>query len=136
MRVREYPQQTRSHDLKAHWRKASYRVIETTREMKAAMGDTPILHYEQNTGAQGPQNAGMDHNLFFVSIDYIVDVYNTGEKVLDSNAQSTFIRLLDHPDADLTIIREEHLPMHETLGRAFIGRQLYPTKAYFRRFKR
>jgi hypothetical protein len=113
------------------YRFAFWKVMEAYNAARSLMGQAGAMDFTKITGGKGAQynpSAGQDN---FRMIDFTVYVLQVVKELLDTQEMQFFEEKLQDSDLDIPVQSEEFLRMQERLGRAFMGRGLYPVRRYF-----
>jgi hypothetical protein len=69
-------------------------------------------------------------------IEFTADVLSTARDVLDDTQHRYFLDNMVDQDIEETKFTEELMELYETLGRAFMAREMFPLNKYFTVIKR
>lgn len=114
---------------------ACRKVVDRCNDIRSVLGQVEAFDYsrlkDSGEGAQYAPHGG------FPFLEFTVDVLNVARNVLSPQEFAFFTRhMYDNHDLDYTRCTDDEMRLQEKLGRAFMGRGLYPVSAYFRVIKR
>lgn len=117
-------------DILKMQRTAFLTVVTAYNDVRSVIGQAGAKDYSTITGGQGAQYNADDR--FFRAIDFIVDVDNAVKNTLDTHSTRFFDEYIRDKNFDMSVQNEDFMKFQEALGRAFIGRGMYPLNKYFK----